>query len=122
MDKLLELGLNEEDLKDIIDIDEDISSLEDNEISEKIKILQNINCDDKEIRNIIISNPEYLTNITEEILNVISKLKELNIENLNIVFDSNPWLLNISVDEINDALKDKDLTKLSQSEIIELII
>ena len=72
-------------------------NLSDNEVIEKEAILKMIGCSDTEISNIIGSNPEFLITPTESILKLITKLKSYGFTLLNILFDSNPYILNIDI-------------------------
>lgn len=105
MKELYNLGFNDNDIKYILEICPSIKNLEEYEIINNIKILKNINCTTRDIHNIIISNPLYLDRIPSDIISLIKKLQELSIPNLNLLFDSNPFLLNKNAYEIDEYIK-----------------
>lgn len=43
----------------------------------------------------------------EEIDKLIKRLKELGFSDLNILFDSNPFILNLKIYEINDYIENR---------------
>ena len=69
-------------------------------IKEKELILKKINCDENQIINIISSNPMYLDRTNDGVLKLINKLKEYGFSTLNILLDSNPYILNIDYIDI----------------------
>ena len=69
---------------------------------------------DTEISNIIGSNPEFLITPTESILKLITKLKSYGFTLLNILFDSNPYILNLEVFEIENYINNKKGDKSEQ--------
>lgn len=101
---LYNLGFDDKDIKNMLDRCPSISYLDDKDLLTKTEILRNINCTNRHIRNILISNPNYLDKNREDIINLIQKLTEINIENINLLFDSNPFLLNKNVYEIDDYI------------------
>lgn len=101
---LYNLGFNDNDIKNMLEICPNIQYLTDEEILANIEILKSINCNDRHIRNILISNPFYLDKNNEDIINLIKKLKEINIENINLLFDSNPFLLSKDAYEIDEYI------------------
>ncbi len=117
MKELYNLGLSEIDIKNIIETYPEIKDLTDEEIAKNIEILKNINCNDKHIRNILIANPYYLNRSINDIKSLIMKLKEINIVNINLLFDSNPFLLNRDSYEIDEYIK-KELEEGKKLEII----
>lgn len=118
--ELNNLGLTEIDLKDIIETNPEITKLSDDEIKNQIDILKQINCNNETIKNIIVTNPFYLTRLDDDILKLINKLTSLGLNNLNLLFNSNPYILNKDVFEINCFIKEQQ-TKYTLEEIIDMI-
>lgn len=104
MNRLFELGITEFDLKNMLDLVPDILNMGDNDINEKIEILKYVSCTDRQIRNIIVSNPIYLDRINSDVINLINYLNECGFSNLNLLFDTNPYFLNYDVFEIKDYI------------------
>jgi hypothetical protein len=86
--------LNEKEIKNAIYINEDILELKPQEIKEKIELLLSIDCSRSQISNIIICNPMYLSRSKKDLVSMMNKLVEIEIDYLSIFFDSNPFFLN----------------------------
>lgn len=118
MIELYNMGLSENTIKNMIEITPEIKDMDVKEIIEKKTILENINCDDRQIINIISSNPRYLNRTNLEIINLIEKLTNLGFDTLNILFDSNPYILNLEPFEIDNYINNR----ISNGEILEDVI
>lgn len=121
MNELLLFGINEEEIKEINEKSNVLKEVTDKEIKDRINLLREINCEDKIIKNIIISNPDYLNRSVDDILKLIKKLLELNIERIDITFDGNPWLLNKDDFEIDKFIKEKKESGMDYEDILDLI-
>ena len=121
MNELLLFGINEEEIKEINEKSNVLKEVTDKEIKDRINLLREINCEDKIIKNIIISNPDYLNRSVDDILKLIKKLLELNIERIDITFDGNPWLLNKDDFEIDEFIKEKKESGMDFEDILDLI-
>lgn len=116
--ELYNIGINELELKTMIETNPEIIELSDEEIQQLIHILKQINCSNKMIKNIIISNPFYLSRIDEDIMKLIRKLTSIGVTNINFLFDMNPDLLSKDAFEIDEFInKNKD--KYSLEELID---
>lgn len=102
MDKLFELGISDNDIKFMLEQCPSIMDMDDNEIKEKIDILTYVGCNYRHIKNIIISNPNYLDRLNEDVLKLIGYLKQIGFTSINLLFDSNPYFLNYDAFEIRD--------------------
>ena len=116
---LLDLGIDENDIKNIMEFNNGLTDYE--EYDKNIETLEMIGCNDKEIRNIIISNPNILIRSNLDILKLIKTLASYGFNTLNITFDTNPFLLNKDSYEIDEFFKEKRKQNLSDDEIIDLI-
>ena len=88
------------------------------EVMEKKEILLSIGCNDQELINIIGSNAMFISRTKEEIIELIEYLKKLGFTYLNLLFDSNPYILNLEPFEINSYIK----TRLSKRQSLEDIV
>lgn len=104
MNKLFELGISENDVKNMVELVPEIYDMSDEDINNKIDILKYVECNDRHIRNIIVSNPMYLDRTDDGVLRLISYLKKVGFSNINLLFDSNPYFLNYDVFEIKDYI------------------
>ena len=119
MEKLLiKMGISEKTIKEMEEICPNIKNLSEKELLQKIKILSDVNCDSVQIRNIISSNAVYLDRSNTDIEKLINKLQELGFENLDLIFDGNPYVLNLDGFEIERYIKDKE----KKGEILEDIV
>ena len=116
--ELYKLGISENTIMEMIELNPDIKELDDNEINEKIEILKSINCNDRQIKNIISSNALYLSRLNTDIINLLNRLNSLGFNSLNILIDSNPYILNLDVFEVDNYI-DK---RLKNGEVLEDIV
>ena len=119
MKELYNLGLSDKDINSILNAIPEIKELEKYEITNNINILKQINCNDIQIRNIITANPYFLNRIPEDILSLINVLQIYKINNLNLLFDSNPFLLNKDIVDIENHINNELKSGKTLSEIID---
>ena len=93
MDELLKLGLNEQEIRNMIQLNPQILELNDENVIQLLNLLFLEQCNDQIIRHIIIANPIYLLQDYEDVKNLILKLKEIGITRLDVTFENNPWLI-----------------------------
>lgn len=99
--------VNDHEIKYISEIYPEILELDNQKIINSIEILKKVNCNERHIKNIILSNPFYFDRSSEDIVNLINRLIEIGIININLLFDSNPFLLNKDSYEIDKYLKEE---------------
>ena len=121
MDKLIELGLSSNDIENMILLNPMIKFLNFEEIESNISILENIQCENRHIKNILITNSFYLTRSIDDIEKLINKLLSLGFTNLNLLFDANPFFLNLDSFEIDEFIKEKQKDDMLLVDIIDLI-
>lgn len=68
-----------------------------------------------------MANPLYLNRSKTDILKLIDKLKDLGITHLETTFDTNPWLLNKDVFEIDEFIEGQIKLGLTMDEIVDMI-
>lgn len=122
MEELFSWNLNDLDIKEMISINKEILSLDNEEIRNIISILKYINCSDSEIRNILVTNPNYLSRCYSDVIELINKFKSLNIDDLNELFNSNPHLLNKDVFEIEDYINSEISNGKKLDDIIDELV
>ena len=104
MEELYNLGISENAIKSMIELNNDIKELSNNEIKEKEIILEQLGCTKSQMINIISSNSIFLSRTNEEILKLIKCLYNYGFTLLNILFDSNPYILNLEPFEIENYI------------------
>mgnify|MGYP002625554896 CR=1 FL=1 len=107
MRELYNLDLSENTIKAMYEMNPDIKDLTDLDVIKKIELLRQIGCKDNEIRNIISSNSTYLTSEDDDILLLIITLKKLGFTCINILLDSNPYVLNLEPFEIKNYIDNR---------------
>ena len=60
-----------------------------------------------QIKNIVSSNAQYLDRSENDIQKLISKMKETGFTTLNILFDGNPYILNLDDFEIENYIENR---------------
>ena len=119
MIELYNIGISETTIKNMLEINQEIKELPQEKIKEKVVILNSINCDNNQIINIISSNPNYLTKTNEEIINLINFLMNYGLKCLNILFDSNPYILNLEPFEIEEYINNRKINGEKIEDIID---
>jgi len=121
MDVLIRYGFSIEEIKNMMDTNDSIDQVNDKDIYELIDILTRLGCSFDTIKNIFICNPFYLSRNINEINNLIKKLYEIGCSHLSYLFDSNPYILNLSDNDIDKLYEDKLYEGLNKDEIIDYI-
>ena len=105
---LKKIGISEKTINQMEEICPNIKDLTNEEVLSKIEILKNINCDDIQIRNIVSSNAMYLDKSNTDINKLINELRKLGFDNLDLLFDGNPNILNLDDFEVRKYIKDRE--------------
>lgn len=105
---LKKIGISEKTINQMEEICQNIKDLTNEEILSKIEILKKINCDDIQIRNIISSNAMYLDKSNTDINKLINELRKLGFDNLDLLFDGNPNILNLDDFEVRKYIEDRE--------------
>lgn len=119
MEELINLGISMTTLSAMYELNPEIKNISNNEVKEKIALLKLIHCTDNQIINIISSNSLYLNKTKEEYLKLINYLNNLNFNTLNILFDSNPYILNLEPFEIENYINNKKENGILIEDIID---
>ena len=108
MKELYNLGLSDNTISAMIEINPMLKEMTSKEIISKINILRKINCTDSQILSIIGSNSLYFSRTDKGIANLINYLLRRGFNTLNILFDSNPYILNLESFEIEKYIKSRE--------------
>lgn len=115
MDYLYNLDLNENEILDIVDANGEVKDLSEEDIIKYIYILIDVGCTQKQIHNIVTSNPFYFSRDINDVGKFLRRLNSLNVSDLADVLDSNPWLLNKDSFELDEFLmKEKNTDSLDE--------
>lgn len=121
MEELFKLGISENGIKNMLELNPNIKEITNEEVKEKIELLKTINCSDREILNIISSNSLYLDKTKTDCLKLFKFLLDLGFDTLNILFDSNPYILNLEPFEIENYINIKKEEGYSLEDIIDTL-
>ena len=122
MEEILKrLGISQKTIDQMEEICPNIKELGEKEITEKIDILKKIKCDEIQVRNIISSNAMYLEKSNTDIEKLINKMHELGFEMLNILFDGNPYILNLEAYEIENYIQKRQAEGEELEDIVDEI-
>ena len=120
MEEILKrLGISQKTIDQMEEICPNIKELGEKEIKEKIDILKKIKCDEIQVRNIISSNAMYLEKSNTDIEKLINKMHELGFEMLNILFDGNPYILNLEAYEIENYIQKRQAEGEELEDIVD---
>ncbi len=119
MIELYNIGISEETIKNMLETEPSINELTKIEIKEKITMLKELNCSNSQIVNIIGSNPRYLNRTTGEILKLIETLSNYGFRTLNILLETNPYILELEPFEINNYIEERKTKGESLENIID---
>lgn len=119
MNELYNLELSDNTIKGMCELNPEVMDLTEEEIIKKEDLLENLGADRQEIINIIGSNSLYLSRTDEEISNLVACLKKYGFTNLNILFDSNPYILNLDPFEIDNYINDRVQKGEELSDIVD---
>lgn len=118
MNELLNFGLSENTIKAMIEENDEILNLTDDEVIDKENLLRNINCSEEQVINIISSNASFLSAHNNDIIDLFNTLISYGFTTLNILIDSNPYILNLQAYEIKNYINNR----LNKNENLEMII
>ena len=118
MQELYNLEIDENTLLTMVEMNPELKELTNKEILDKVNLLKIINCNKRQIRNIISSNSLYLTRLNTDIKKLINYLLSIGFKDLNILFEANPYILNLDEFEVKDYI-DK---KIKSGELLSNIV
>ena len=104
MEELFKLGISENTIYNMIELNPNIKEMKNTQIATKIQLLKNIDCSDNQVLNIISSNALFLDKTNTEVIKLIKYLLNLGFNRLNLLFDSNPYILNSEPFEIENYI------------------
>ena len=117
MDVLIRYGFSMEEIKNMMENNDEIERIPDKNIYDIIDILGSVGCLSNHIKNILYSNPFCLSRNPKDIKDLIKQLEDLRLTYLEILFDSNPYLLNIGENEIQRIKKQKEKEGYSEEQL-----
>ncbi len=118
LNRLLEYGISESSINHMRDINFLIDDVTIEEFDDVVEILEKLNCSKNQIINIISSNSLILSKSSGDLIELIEFLNSCGFLNLNILFDSNPYIFNLEVFEIRKYIDNE----LVNNKVLEDIV
>ncbi len=107
MKSLFDIGIMEDEIQELLYECPNLKNISDQEVNEKIVLLQYIGCKDIHIRNIIISNPYYLECSIEKVSKLLNGMLQLGFKTLYLLLDENPRILNLDLIDIHQYINNQ---------------
>ena len=104
---LKKMGISQSTINQMLELAPNIKDLTKEDLRSRIDILKNIGCNYIQVRNIISSNANYLDKSISDINKLINTLQEYGFSNLNLLFDGNPYILNLDDFEIINYMEQR---------------
>lgn len=121
MDELIRYGFSIEEIQNMMDNNMMINSILDKDVAHLLKILEEVGCSRSQIKNISITNPFYFSQNISSIEELLMILKEMGFSSLPIVLDENPYLLNLSHEDLLQIVKKMRKDGIQEVEILDKI-
>lgn len=121
MDVLIQYGFSIEEIQYILDTNLEIEEVDDRLIYEFIELLRSIGCRNEHIKNIFICNPFCLTNSILDMKLLLQKLDEYGLDTLYITIDRNPYLLNLTISDLEQLYQTKTKEGMNKEEFIDYL-
>ena len=121
MDVLIQYGFSIEEIQYILDTNLEIEEVDDRLIYEFIELLRSIGCRNEHIKNIFICNPFCLTNSILDMKVLLQKLDEYGLDTLYITIDRNPYLLNLTISDLEQLYQTKTKEGMNKEEFIDYL-
>jgi hypothetical protein len=83
--------------------------------------LKKIGCDERIIKNVIMSNEQVLSRSMSDLEKLVAKLREIGLTDIVDLLDANPYILNLDAYEIDDYIKRKEESGESFDEIVDAL-
>lgn len=87
-------------------------------MEELINFLKKVGCDERIIKNVVMSNEQALSRSVSDLEKLVTKLREIGLTDIVDLLDANPYILNIDAYEIDDYIKKKEESGESFEEIV----
>lgn len=104
MEECVNLEISYDTIQSMIEINPELKDLSREDIIEKVCLLEEVQCDTEIIRNIISSNPQFLSRTIKDVVKLLNYLLKIGFKNLNLLLDSNPYILNLDDFEIENYI------------------
>ena len=121
MFELFNIGLNEENIKFMLESNPYIKDMTNDDVADRIELLNQLGCSEEKIKNILIENPWYLDRCISDVVSSINRLNEIGLTRIDLMVGDNPFLLNIDKFEIDNFIDNKLNEGYNMDDIIDMI-
>lgn len=121
MDELIRYGFSIEEIQNMMDNNMMINSILDKDVAYLLKLLEEVGCSRSQIKNISITNPFYFSQNISSIEELLMILKEMGFSSIPILLDENPYLLNLSHEDLLQIVKKMRKDGIQEVEILDRI-
>lgn len=121
MESLLQV-FSDEEIVELIENNPKIKSMSNLDMSKLLGFITSLGVDTNKLKNIILSNPLYLSRDVSEVDSLFKYLRDIGINNLDIIIDTYPLFLNYSLDDIEEFVSLQENKGLSVTDICEIIV
>ena len=83
--------------------------------------LKKVGCDERIIRNVVMSNESVLSRSVSDLEKLVAKLREIGLTDIVDLIDANPYVLNLDAYEIDDYIKRKEEFGKSFDDIVDAL-
>lgn len=119
MEELFNLGILQETINIMKEVNPEINDLSSSEILAKTDLLKQMHCDDSQIVEIISCNPIFLSRTNTEVTILLSYLIKRGFTTINLLLDSNPFILNLEPFEIDNYINKRNRNGETIDEIVD---
>lgn len=120
MEELFHLNLSESTIEKMMTTCPKIKNMTNMDIKDKIYLLKEIGCSQKQITHIICYNPKYLENTHDKTIKILQKLVDVGFKHMNTLLDANPMILNLEPLEFEQYIYQRLEFESLEEIIIEL--
>lgn len=118
IDLLIELEFKDNDIKELLETNKELLEYDLEVATNNIDILRKLKCNHSQIRNMIYTNSYFLDH---SIIDLVEFLFNKGFTDLNVLFDSNPFLLSKEKYEMEEYITKQKNKGISLDEVIDLI-
>ncbi len=121
MNTLSDYFSNEEILY-IIDQEPNLRELDDEEMTFLVDVLRHHGCEIETIKNSIYENPHFLMKTAKDLENLLAFLKNLGVDDLDDLFERNPYILNETPETLNIEMLKWSREGMTKEDVIQKIV
>ncbi len=119
MQELYNIGISDITVKSMLELNPNLVGIKESEIIKKEDFLKKNNCSTNQIISIMGTNSIFLTRSDKDLYSLVEFLSNIGFTNLNVLFDSNPFILNLEQFEIKKYIDSQITNNKKIDDIID---